>query len=99
MKKIIDYCDICEESCETTKCDCCGCSLCEECAFSFPINIGGHNVRHHKSFCEDCLSKIQLTNKFLQKIKEEILTELDKKIKSVRKKGKFKCNLEYKDLK
>ncbi len=99
MKKIIDYCDICEESYETTKCVCCECSLCKECAFSFPIKIGGHIVRHHKSFCGNCFSKIRLTNKFLQKIKEEILTELDKKIKNVRVKRSVCCNLKYEDLK
>ena len=96
MKKIINYCDICEESCETTKCGCCGCSLCKDCALTFFINIGEESMCHHKSFCKSCLSKIQLTKtkkdyKFLQKIKEEILTKLDKKIEKV--------SLKHKDLK
>ena len=96
MKKIIDYCDICECNYETTKCGCCGCSLCEACALNFLINIGKYERCHHKSFCKNCLSEIQLNktkngNNFLKETRKKILTELNKRIESVRKKGKFKC--------
>jgi len=91
MKKIIDYCDICEGNYETTKCSCCGCSLCKECALIFIIRIGEYERYHHKSFCQNCFSKIQLTktkngDKFLQKIEKEIITELDKRIEKINKK-------------
>ena len=97
MKKIVDYCDICKENYETAKCGCCGCSLCRECALTFLIHIGGYEACHHKSFCKNCLPKIQLTktkgdNKYLREIQKEILNKLDKRIKSVINKGEFKCH-------
>ncbi len=89
MKKIIDYCDICKENYETTECGCCGCSLCKECALTFLIHIGKYKVYHNKSFCKDCLPKIQLNktkkgNKFLQETKREILTKLNERIESLK---------------
>ena len=88
MKKIVNYCDICEENFEAKKCKMCNSLLCSDCSFNFIISIGDLKASC-SPFCSKCLAKLQFNDtkkdkEFIKRIRKEIVEKLNEKIKKVK---------------